>query len=95
VFFVLRGRLWTVFLEQGLEKNQNDEGQQENKKKPALGAWFLLRILIFGQSSITVLNFFCTCCSRRMLRDSPTPNAFPPPGAPRDRSRCRKKDDTA
>jgi hypothetical protein len=39
-----------VFLEQRLGGNEDNERQNEDEEKPALGAWFLLRILKVGQS---------------------------------------------
>jgi len=44
------GRLRHVFLQQRLEHNQDDESQKKDEEKPALSAWFLLRILKVGQS---------------------------------------------
>ncbi len=50
--FVLRlGRRGHVFLEQRLGDDEDDERQNNDDEEAALGAGFLLRILIVGQSS--------------------------------------------
>jgi hypothetical protein len=39
-----------VFLEERLESQHGNEGEQEDEKQAFLVAGFLLRVLIFGQS---------------------------------------------
>lgn len=63
----LSRRLRPIFLQQRFKENQNDERQQEHEQQPALGPWFLLRILIFGQSLLTVLKLKRTPRAHREL----------------------------
>src|SRR5580700_1485776 len=58
-------RLWKIFLEYRLEQHDDQEGQGEDEKQPALHAWFLLRILEFCQ--IYFLND-CKAWFRQALR---------------------------
>ena len=42
------------FLQDGLKKDNDQEGKRKNEQKLPLGARFLLRIFVFGQSVLTV-----------------------------------------
>jgi len=51
MIFRLGGRRGHVLLQHRLRKNEDYERNENDNEEAALGAWFLLRILIFGQSS--------------------------------------------
>ena len=50
MIFRLGGRRGHVFLQHRLRENQNHKRDENDDEEAALGAWFLLRILIVGQS---------------------------------------------
>ena len=51
MIFRLGGRRGHVFLQYRLRENEDYERNENDDEEAAFGAWFLLRILIVGQSS--------------------------------------------